>query len=202
MSLAALLLAGGASRRMKGRDKLMEEVEGQPLIRRQAALLRAVSDDVTVALRPGSADRRAALEGLGVRIIEPPEALEGMGGTIRAGVSGLQDRTGILLLLADLPDLQVSDLRAVIEARQEQPQAHLWRGATEDGAPGHPILFAPVVYPDLMALSGDDGGRGAVAAHSAHTVLVPLPGGRARADLDTAEDWAAWRSSAGSKDTR
>ena len=33
-----LILAAGQSRRMRGRDKLMEVVEGQPLIRRQAEM--------------------------------------------------------------------------------------------------------------------------------------------------------------------
>ncbi|WP_370741664.1 NTP transferase domain-containing protein, partial [Pseudooceanicola lipolyticus] len=46
-----LLLAAGQSARMRGRDKLMERVEGRPLIRRQADIARAAtSGPVIVAL--------------------------------------------------------------------------------------------------------------------------------------------------------
>ncbi len=41
LSLPILILAAGASTRMRGRDKLMEPVEGRPLIRRQAEMARA-----------------------------------------------------------------------------------------------------------------------------------------------------------------
>ena len=194
MSVAILLLAGGASSRMGGRDKLVEEVDGAPLLRRMAERALMVSDDVTVAIRPGFPARRAALEGLPVAIHEPEEALEGMGGTIRAGVSALRDRAAILLVLSDLPELTAADLRAVIAARDAHPEAAIWRGATGDGAPGHPILFAPETFPDLMALTGDDGGKPVIAKHRDRLHLVPLPGDHARADLDTPEDWSRWRA--------
>ena len=124
-----------------------------------------------------------------------------MGATIRAGVQALQDRPAILLMLADMPDLEPDDLRRVIDARDRLPELHIWRGATQDGKAGHPILFSPDVYADLLVLQGDDGGREAVAKHASHTILVPLPSNRARADLDTPDEWDVWRASRISRQT-
>ncbi|WP_424970164.1 nucleotidyltransferase family protein [Dinoroseobacter sp. S76] len=195
MSDITLILAAGQSRRMAGRDKLMELVDGRPLVARQAALAARVTRDVLVALPPRPHARYAALDGLGVTALSVPESAEGMGGTLRGAVARLPKTcTGLLLLLGDLPDITEQDLRAVLAARQDAPEARIWRGTTGTGAPGHPILFAPSTFPDFADLTGDEGGQSLIARHRDHVHLVPLPGNRARRDLDTPEDWAAWRA--------
>ena len=50
------------------------------------------------------------------------------------------------------------------------------------------------LFDQLKHLRGDDGGRAVVRAAADRMQLVPLPGQRARRDLDTPEDWAAWRA--------
>ena len=65
-----LLLAAGASNRMRGRDKLMEEVDGQPLVARMARMARAATDGaVLVTLPPQPHPRHGALKGLDTRLI-------------------------------------------------------------------------------------------------------------------------------------
>lgn len=194
MSVAILILAGGASRRMGGRDKLLEPVEGQPNLRRLAVMALGLSDDVVVALRPGAEARKTALEGLAVTLIEPAGALEGMGGTMRDSFAALADRAAVLMVLGDMPEITANDMARVMAARQARPDALIWRGATGDGTPGHPILFDARLFEALRRLSGDDGGRDVAARHAEQTVLVPLPGTRARLDLDTARDWDEWHA--------
>lgn len=191
----ALILAAGASSRMRGRDKLLEPVEGQALVARQAAIAAQVLPEVIVALPPPPHPRYDALKGLEVTALAVPESAEGMGGTLRGAVARLPaDCSGLLLLLGDLPEITEADLRAVLTAREAAPDALIWRGATEDGAPGHPILFAPETFPDFAELRGDAGGQSLIRRHRARLYLVPLPGRHARRDLDTPEDWARWRA--------
>mgnify|MGYP006184317219 CR=1 FL=1 len=46
-----------------------------------------------------------------------------------------------------------------------------------------------------QTLSGsDEGARSVLVRHRARLRLVPLPGHHATTDLDTPEDWAAWRA--------
>ena len=115
-----------------------------------------------------------------------------MGGSIRAATRAAQDAERFLLLPGDLVDVDAQDLETVLAAPTHHPSALIWRATTEDGAPGHPILFSRATYPDLLALTGDKGGRAVLGKHD--TALIALPGQHARTDLDTPEDWAAWRA--------
>jgi len=74
-------------------------------------------------------------------------------------------------------------------------------GAFHGGAPvvacrydretvGPPALFARPLWPALLALRGDVGAKGVIAAHAQEAVFLPLPQGRV--DIDTEADWQAF----------
>ena len=193
-SLPVILLAAGASTRMRGRDKLMEDVQGQPLLRRQARLAQSIGP-VTVALPPAPHPRYTALSGLYVTALPVPDAAEGMGASLRRAFAALPAQTpAAMVMLADMPEVQAADLTRLAAAVDLNSETLIWRAATEDGTPGHPIIFAAALFDQLRQLSGDDGGRAVVRGAAGRVQLVPLPGQRARLDLDTPEDWAAWRT--------
>ncbi|WP_116082170.1 NTP transferase domain-containing protein [Tropicimonas sp. IMCC34011] len=197
-----LILAAGASRRMAGRDKLIEPVDGVPLLRRTAsealAASRATGSGPVTVLLPGLDHPRAeVLDRLDVARMEVPDHAEGMGATIRTGAAAFPDAPRLLILLGDMPEIGREDIASVLSAPGEAPDALVWRGSTEDGRQGHPILFDASLIPHLLRLSGDDGGRAAVTAAGERLHLVHLPGRRARRDLDTPEDWSAWRRETG-----
>ena len=188
-----LILAAGASRRMRGADKLLEDVEGQPLLQRVAARAIATGHPVFVALPGPQHPRYDALRHMNVICFDVPDAREGMAGTLRGGVKRLPPCSAFMILLSDLPEIETADMNAVFAAREQQPGHLIWRGATQDGKPGHPILFSGTLRPEFEKLSGDTGGESLVNPLQDRTVLVPLSGHRARLDLDTPEEWAAWR---------
>ncbi len=197
MTLPILILAAGAATRMAPRDKLLEPIRGKPLLTRIAEIACKVSDFVLVALPPDRPARFAAIESTAARPLTVRDAAEGMNASLRAGLEALPHAPAFMLLLADLPDLTEDDLRAVITSHEAHPDALIWRGATEDGKPGHPVIFAAPLYEKIAQLQGDDGARSIVAAAGPRVHLTPLPGQRARLDLDTPEAWAAWREATG-----
>ena len=76
-----LILAAGRSSRMRGADKLAQEIDGVPLLRRQVAAAIAAGAHAHVTLRPD--DPRATLiAGLDAVILRLEESAEGMGGTL------------------------------------------------------------------------------------------------------------------------
>ena len=88
--LRIILLAAGQASRMRGRDKLLEAVEGQPLLRRQAAMARrATSGPVLVALPPAPHPRYGALDDLDVTPLPVPDAAEGMNASLRTAFAAL-----------------------------------------------------------------------------------------------------------------
>ncbi|MCR9125217.1 MAG: nucleotidyltransferase family protein [Rhodobacteraceae bacterium] len=196
-----LLLAAGQSSRMRGADKLLQTVDGLPLIRRQAQVARAATTGpVLVLLPPAPHPRHDALKGLPVDTVAVPDADEGMNASLRRGIAALPSGSGAaMILLADLPDLTADDLRRVFGAVDLAGETRIWRGATADGRAGHPIVVAASLFDGFAALQGDTGGREVIARNAGLLRLVPLPGDRARRDLDTPEDWAAWRAERGAQ---
>lgn len=192
--IAQLILAAGQSRRMRGDDKLLMQVAGLPLLRRQCLMARATGQPVFVALPAADHPRAAVIADLDVQVICVPAAAQGMSASLRDAVAQLPACEGILLILADLVALTTADLQAVLAARHSAPAHLIWRGATQDGKPGHPVLFSAALRAGFAALQGDQGAAPLVQAHQGQTCLVPLPGQHARLDLDTPEDWARWRA--------
>lgn len=191
--LHILILAAGASRRMRGADKLLEEVDGQPLLRQVAQRALATGLPVTVALPPDRPARAHAIAGLGATQITVPDPQNGMAASLCSGVASLPGGVAVLMLLADLPEITTQDLRLMKEAQRHAPDAIL-RATAADGTPGHPVVFPPWTVPLLLGLTGDQGARAVLQAHAEAVRPVALPDCHATTDLDTPEDWAAWRS--------
>ncbi|MGL4280602.1 MAG: nucleotidyltransferase family protein [Albidovulum sp.] len=188
-----LIPAAGASSRMRGADKLMEDVGGETALHRVARIARASGARVYVTLPetgPHSVPRRAELSGLEVRALPVRDAHEGMAASLRAGVAAAGSAAGLMILLPDMPDIAEADLSRMLAAFALQP-GKVHRAAAEDGTPGHPVIFPRRLFAELSVVTGDVGGRRAMLGEE--VVLHPLAGKRALMDLDTPEDWAAWR---------
>jgi CTP:molybdopterin cytidylyltransferase MocA len=200
-----LVLAAGASSRMRGTDKLLEPVAGEALLTRSARVAAATGCPVLVSLPPGRPDRAAALLGLPVTPLVVPDAAEGMSASLRAGVAAAQRAAGegpagLMVLPADMPAFTTAALAEVAAAFAAAPGL-IWRGAAADGAAGHPAVFPRALWPELARVTGDRGGRDVLRAHAGRVATVSLPGRMALTDLDTPEDWAAWRASGGERHT-
>jgi CTP:molybdopterin cytidylyltransferase MocA len=176
---------------MRGGDKLMEEVEGEPLLRRSARAALATGLDVIVALRPDRAERAVALDGLPVVQVVVPDADQGMSASLRAAVAAAPEGAPVAVLLADMPEIRTEDLAALVAAFETAGGETIVRAASEDGRPGQPVIFPARLRPELLVVTGDAGGRDILRREAVR--LVPLPGRRALTDLDTPEDFAAWR---------
>ncbi|MEO1482635.1 MAG: molybdenum cofactor guanylyltransferase [Myxococcota bacterium] len=112
-SLAAIVLAGGASRRM-GRDKALLDRAGQPLVRFVCDVARSVCDPVIVV--HGATQELGELEG--VRLVpDPPE--RGGGGPLCALLTGLEVLTADFCFLTgvDAPRLSVAHIEALYGRR-------------------------------------------------------------------------------------
>lgn len=189
-----MLAAAGASRRMRGCDKLLEDVGGMPLLRQQAMRALATGLPVLVTLPPGAAGRRAALGGLDparLMIAALPDAPEGMAASIRAGAGWALDRGagGLMVVLADMPEVTTDDMMSLV---QRFDFKSVLRGCNAAGRPGHPVLFPAGLFAALTRVRGDQGARDVL--RGAPVALHRLPWDHALTDLDTPEDWAAWRT--------
>ena len=182
---------------MRGADKLLETIDGVPLLRRQTEAALASGCPVMVALPVNSA-RQEALHGLPVTIVEVRHAADGMGATLstaaRFAARHAPDRA-MMVLLPDVPGIGPFDIMSVIARFEAEGGDTVTRATDETGRPGTPLIVPPRLLKKFIALAGDDGGRGALSGEK--LVTLALSGTRATTDLDTPEDWAAWRDADG-----
>jgi len=191
MTLAILLLAAGSSSRMRGGDKLLEQVDGAPLIATMATRATQIAPTF-ITLPTLDHPRATALSGLDVTMVPVPDAADGMSASIRAGVSALPKDTAVMILPADMPEITTEDLRRMAKAFTSNP-TRIHRATAQDGTPGHPVVFPARYLGDLQNLSGDEGARALLKSQD--ITKIALPAQHATTDLDTPEAWAAWRAS-------
>lgn len=191
-----MIPAAGASRRMGDRDKLLEDVDGAPLLRGVADRALAVCDDVIVTLPDPYHPRADTLRGLSVRPVFVPDAADGMSASLRrAALAVPETSTGLMILPADMPDLTEDDLRHVVRAFEDASCEFLVQATGADGTPGHPVVFPADLIAEFAALNGDTGARDIVRANRTRVIRVALPQNHAVTDLDTPDAWALWRAS-------
>lgn len=188
-----LIPAAGASSRMRGRDKLMEDVRGQPLLRDRVEMALGLGHPVLVTLPPDRPRRGESLSdladpNLSQIIIE--DAATGLSASLRAGAdrASRHGYAALMVLLPDLPDLTRQDIRIVLQAID---QKKIIRATAENGTAGHPVVFPSHLLPEMLQLTGDRGAQDLLRRHP--VTPVALPGQRAITDLDTPEAWTAWR---------
>lgn len=190
--LTTLLLAAGASSRMRGQDKLLQLIDGIPLLRVLVERVSDISDQVLVALPQDRPARAAALKGTSAQSIVVPEASEGMAHSLKGALSFVRpDASAVMIVPADMPELTATDFATLSEMHQTHPDLII-RGAAEDGRPGHPVIFPQPYFPALSDLSGDVGARSILQDNKSQIHLCPLPEEHALTDLDTPEEWATW----------
>ncbi len=177
---------------MRGADKLLMPVGGEPCLRVMARRALQVTDSVIVTLPPKNAARTEAVASLAVHQQTIDDPSEGMAASLRAGAAAAPDDTSALMVLpADMPNILGADI-ALLWAMFQRAAPGILQAATASGAPGHPVLFAAHVLPAFQTLKGDKGAQSIIRANAKSHLLLPLEDDRAIRDLDTPEDWAQW----------
>lgn len=187
--IPTLILAAGASSRMGGRDKLLEPIDGTPILSRQ--VMRALEVGETYVTLPTPDHPRCAIVPKGAVCV----FVQGqMSQSIRAGLAAIPDAAqGVIILPGDMPDISAADIATVKTAATTTGKTVV-RASTEDGKPGHPTFFSRKTFRDFSKLDGDRGAFWISENWRHDTEFVQLDGQRARLDLDTPEDWHAYRN--------
>jgi molybdenum cofactor cytidylyltransferase len=190
--IAVIVLAAGRSRRMGPQHKLLLPWrDGEPILRHVVTSALAVQPtEVLVVVRPDMFALAGAVVGLPVRLVGNPAWEEGMGTSLAAGIAALAPATqAVLVLLGDSPDIDPAILAALVAAYQRTGLPIAIPIYGDD--PGPPTLFGRALFPELLGLRGDTGGRLIVRHYPDHVARVPFPATARPPDIDTPEEYAA-----------
>ncbi|RUA15911.1 MAG: hypothetical protein DSY55_05255 [Clostridia bacterium] len=157
-SIAAIILAAGASTRF-GAPKQLLDWYGQPLLR-QIALQTLATPARQIVVVLGAYFQQAApvMHGLPVTLAYNPRWQRGMSSSVALGLRALRGQAdAALFLLADQPNVS-SDLMTRVMRTYASTRAPIV-APRHRGQRGNPALFARELFPDLMQVTGDQGGR-------------------------------------------
>lgn len=141
---SGVVLAGGLSRRM-GADKRLLLVDGEPMLRRVAATVTAVADELIVVVAPSRPLPPGVLDGLHVRVATDRRSDAGPLAAIEAGL--LAATAGRALVVAgDLPWLDARLLRDLLAGLDGVDAV-----AADGGRGPEPLLAAYRRHPGLAA---------------------------------------------------
>lgn len=188
MSVAALILAGGASVRL-GRPKQLEEWGDTNLLGHIVAQTASFPVDETWVVLGARIDEILASVDLGdAGVIENPEWEEGIASSIRVGLDALlqSSRCDVaLIVLGDQPNVSAEMVEELLISHQRSDQPVSVPKYRYNR--GNPVAVDRSLWPRLMSLEGDDGAHRLWQAHPEWVNEVWFPDLAPR-DVDTEDD--------------
>ncbi|MBN2126669.1 MAG: nucleotidyltransferase family protein [Deltaproteobacteria bacterium] len=196
--VAGLLLAAGASSRM-GAPKQMLSAGGPSLLHRMVlTTLNSHLDLVVLVLGFEARKIREALpreiRDPRLRIVENPEYSRGISSSIIAGLSEVEALFDhVMIVLADMPYITSETINRLLRGYLASGLA---LGAIGRGKRRmHPVIIGRRFYPQLHRITGDCGARGLFQKFRQEVCIVEPDVGYRDTDIDTPEDYLAFRNS-------
>lgn len=208
---AAIILAAGTSSRMgAGRHKLLLPLANRPVLAHviEATLASQARPIVVVLGHQEDAVRTqlaAWLADPAIIVVNNPDYLQGMSTSMRVGIQTLMSYgymkskshvDSALIILGDQPLITPHIIDALIHAHQTGDKGIV--APLYDGQRGSPVLFRSEFFPELLEVSGDEGGRTILQRHRAEVATIDLGNAAHRYDVDTWEAYqevvAAWQN--------
>ncbi|MCP4717795.1 MAG: nucleotidyltransferase family protein, partial [Deltaproteobacteria bacterium] len=154
--LSGIILASGFSRRMQ-QNKLLLPLEGKPLVERVISAAAKSRLDESILVYRDEAILQIGIN-YGAQAIHNKHAAQGQSAAVRAGVTQASPATnGYLFLVGDQPYITAAIIDKIIEFNKIQPDMIIV--SVYDERRGNPVLFPKSMRSDLLALTGDSGGR-------------------------------------------
>ena len=193
--IAAVVLAGGASKRMGETNKLLAKIDGGSLVRRVTeAVVASRAAEVIVVTGHEAHLVRNALSGLDIRFIHNPYFPDGHSTSLHAGIGAVaKECSGAVVLLGDMPRVTANIIDALIEHFLEVHGSAICQ-PNFDSRPGNPVLWPREFFPDILEISGDTGARQLLKRFADRVSGVEVADGGIHLDIDTPSDLETLKS--------
>ena len=187
MKIAIVVLAAGQSNRFGKENKLVAEIDGVPLVRRVVSeALASTADDVVVVTGWEAPSVCRSLDGLNCRVVFNEDFANGMGDSIAEGIAALADDVmGAMVLPGDLAYVGHDVLDKIIKTFAEHGGNAVTIPVTADGGQRNPVVWPKSMFPKLMNLRGDRGGKALLYTGATPPVVLQIDDGNVFLDIDT-----------------
>jgi len=182
---AGIILAAGESRRLGSPKQLLPLGEKTMVEHIVEVALSSPLQEVVVVLGHRAEEIRPLLRG--VKVVVNEEWPQGLSSSLCAGLRALSPQfEACLFFLADQPKVTPQLVGSLI-ARHRRTLAPIVAPRFR-GQRGNPVLFARSLFPELLALQGEEGGRSLIEEHRHLVEWVEVDSGDYFLDIDTLED--------------
>jgi CTP:molybdopterin cytidylyltransferase MocA len=166
-----------------GRQKLLESIDGRPMIRR--AIDAAARWPTFVVASAAVAEQ---LAGADVRIVLNDEPDRGMSHSLRLADAAIAPDEPIAVLLGDLPDCDEDAIARVVDAYDTEADVVVPRAGKRFG---HPVVFGPGARARIAGLPDGDALHTLRDDPALRRRVLDVPDASAFEDIDTEEELAA-----------
>jgi molybdenum cofactor cytidylyltransferase len=190
--MAAIVLAAGRSTRMGSVNKMLAEIGGKPLVRIAAEQAVASHAHPVIVVTGHEREKvEGALKGLPVRLVHNKNFAEGLGTSLKTGISAVpEEADAAVVCLGDMPQVDAALINRLIAAYDPERGALVVVPSIE-GRRGNPVVWSRRLFHDLMGLQGDIGARHLIGNYAEAVIEVPVAGEAALTDVDTPESLSA-----------
>ncbi|HEX8919322.1 MAG TPA: nucleotidyltransferase family protein [Chloroflexota bacterium] len=187
-SIAGLVLASGMSRRYGSSNKLLVQLEGETVIARTVgAYLNSGLDRVVVVIGYQARKVSSALSALPVDIVLNRRYKEGQSRALVAGISALASSTDAVIIgVGDQPLLESHVISRIADTYRSTGKRLV--AARYLGKRGNPALFDRTLFPELLTVEGDVGGRPVLERHRDEIEWIDFTDARLALDIDSQVD--------------
>lgn len=189
LTVVAIILAAGQSKRMGPVNKLLMEIEGVPMVEHVLLAIQAAGVEKTIVVTGFESDRiEERLSGYDIEFVRNDKFEAGMGSSLAVGTTVLAENEfdGILVCLGDLPHLKKDSIGNVIDAFKQGNGAKIVAPCFE-GKRGHPVIFPSRYRKKLKGLGGDAGARALIQQEAQNLLELDLSEDGIIRDMDSAE---------------
>ncbi len=192
--ITAVVLAAGQSRRMGAANKLLEDIDGVPMVALVVAnMAQSQAANILVVTGHEAAAVRKALDGFDVTFADSPDYQDGLSASLKAGIAAVpDDADGAVVLLGDMPGVTGAHVDRLIAAFNPVEGRSICV-PTHRGKRGNPVLWGRDYFDEIAGLSGDVGAKHLIGEHADEVCEVALDDDAIFTDLDTPEALRAYR---------
>jgi molybdenum cofactor cytidylyltransferase len=193
--VTGLVLAAGGSQRLGEPKQLLPYGSGTLLDHALDTARASGFDQLIVAIGGSSGEVRSRVDLSEAQVVENPDFGEGCSSSIAAGLSALDPRAELLvLMLGDQPGVTPATVRALIAGCGD---GTVLAACLYDDGRGHPLAFGRGAFDDLRELHGDKAVWKLMEHRSDEVVEIRVSGSIPR-DVDTRADYEAVLTESGS----
>ena len=179
-------MASGFSRRMQ-QEKLLMKIEELPMVERviMAAKASRLAEIIIVYRNP---EIKLLAEKHGIKSYYNNNAHEGQSAAIKCGIEASNpDTRAYLFMVGDQPFLEAAIIDKVIEVFEDS--SNLIVVPTYQRKNSNPVLFDASLRQKLLAVEGDQGGRGIIEVMKDRTAFIEMDSIAPLEDIDSMESY-------------